>query len=143
MRIFKKHSDSTADKINKETTKRSGNGTSGRPGSGRFGVSLSSVRTFDSLKNSAYRFYFFGMLGQWGAMNMQQVTRSLLIYRLTGSAAILGLMSLANGIPMLFFSLFGGVIADRLRKKHVLLAGLTGEAVVALSCCSCLGDRLP
>ena len=54
------------------------------------------------------------MVGQWGSMNMQMVTRSLLIYRLTDSAAILGIMSLANAVPMLLLALFGGALADRI-----------------------------
>ncbi len=63
---------------------------------------------------------------------MQMMTRSLLIYRLTGSAAILGAISLAHAIPMLFLSLFGGVIADRMPKKNVLLIGQAGSALVSL-----------
>ncbi len=102
-------------------------------GMGRGGFSLRNLRTFSSLKNSAYRFYFLGMAGQWGSMNMQQVTRALLIYRITGSAAILGLMSLANALPMLLFALVGGVIADRVQKKHVIQVGQLASAVVALS----------
>ncbi|MBI2856335.1 MAG: MFS transporter, partial [Chloroflexi bacterium] len=45
---------------------------------------------------------------------------------------VLGLMALANSLPMLFFSLFGGVIADRVQKKYVLLAGQAASAAVAL-----------
>ncbi|MBI4188325.1 MAG: MFS transporter [Chloroflexi bacterium] len=96
-------------------------------------ASLRNLKTFASLKNRAYRFYFLGMVGQWGSMNMQMVTRSLLIYRLTGSAAILGLMSLANALPMIVLSLFGGVIADRVQKKRVIQAGQLASAVVAFS----------
>ncbi len=65
-------------------------------------------------------------------MNMQMMARSLLVYRLTGSAAILGAMSLFNALPMLSLSLFGGVIADRMQKKYVLIAGLIGSALVSL-----------
>lgn len=65
-------------------------------------------------------------------MHMQMVARSLLIYRLTGSAAILGAVSLATALPMLCLSLFGGVIADRVHKKYVLLIGQASSAVVAL-----------
>ncbi len=72
-------------------------------------------------------------MGQRGAMNMQIMARSLLIYRVTGSAAILGAMSLANALPQMFFALFGGVIADRVQKKYVLLAGQASSAVVALA----------
>ncbi|MFC1897484.1 hypothetical protein ACFLX8_02830, partial [Chloroflexota bacterium] len=73
-------------------------------------------RTFRSFKNPVYRFYYGGMLFQMFPMNMQMVTRSLLIYRLTGSAAILGTITFANAIPTLILSLFGGVIADRVQK---------------------------
>jgi len=72
------------------------------------------------------------MLGQMAAMNMQMVAGSLLIYRLTGSPAILGAMSFANAIPMLSLSLFGGIIADRLQKKYVMLIGQAAFAVVSL-----------
>ncbi len=103
------------------------------PGRGnRGGFSLRNIRTFTSLKNPIYRLYFTGIMGQRAAMNMQMIARSLLIYELTGSAAILGLMSLFHALPILFFSIFGGVIADRVQKKYVLLAGLAGSAVLSL-----------
>ena len=95
--------------------------------------SLKNFRTFESLSNSAYRFYFFGMAGQWASMNMQMVTRSLLLYRLTGSASILGLMSLANALPTIILSLFGGALADRIAKKTVIQAGQIASALVAFS----------
>jgi MFS family permease len=72
------------------------------------------------------------MAFQWVALNMQMVVRSLLIYRITGSGAILGSMALANAIPMLILSLYGGVIADRLAKKNILLIGEASMFVVAL-----------
>ena len=103
------------------------------PGRRRGGISLRNLKTFDSLKNSAYRFYFLGMVGHWGSMNMHMVTRSLLVYRLTGSAALLGFMALANAIPQVTLSFFGGAIADRVPKKRVVQAGQIGLAVVALS----------
>jgi MFS family permease len=72
------------------------------------------------------------MLGQFASMNMHIVTGSLLLYRLTGSAALLGIMSLVVAVPMLFLSLFGGAIADRVQKKQVLILGLISSAVVSL-----------
>ncbi|MFC2044923.1 MFS transporter [Chloroflexota bacterium] len=98
----------------------------------RGGISLRNLRTFTSLKNPVYRLYYGGILGQRAAMNMQMLARSLLIYRLTSSAAILGIMALASALPMLFLSLFGGVIADRVQKKYVLLAGMASSAAVSL-----------
>jgi MFS family permease len=72
------------------------------------------------------------MLGQMAGMNMQMMARSLLIYRLTDSATALGIMGLANAVPMVFFSLFGGVIADRVQKKYVLLAGQISSGLISL-----------
>ncbi len=89
-------------------------------------------QTFRSFKNPVYRLYFGGMVGMMAAMNMQQITGSLLIYRLTGSAAILGVMALASALPMLLLSLFGGIIADRVQKKYVMLVGAASSALVAL-----------
>ena len=87
------------------------------------GFSLRRLRTFSSFKNPVYRLYYGGMMGQMAAMNMQNLARSLLIYRLTNSAAILGIMSFANAIPMLIFSLCppcrpGGIGADIPGGRH-------------------------
>jgi MFS family permease len=73
------------------------------------------------------------MLGQMASMNMQMLARSLLVFRMTGSAAVLGAMSFANAVPMISLSLFGGVIADRVQKKYVMLIGQAASAVIALS----------
>ena len=95
-----------------------GNGNANRPTGGmNRTLSLRDLRTFSSLKNPVFRLYYIAMLGQMGAMNMQMIVRSLLSYRITESGTALGIMALANAAPMLFFSLFGGVIADRVQKK--------------------------
>jgi MFS family permease len=73
------------------------------------------------------------MAGHWFSMNMQMVTRSLLVYRITGSGTILGFMGLANSIPMLTLSLLGGVIADRVDKKRVLFLGQGASGLISLS----------
>ena len=91
----------------------------GPTGHGRGRISLPSLRTFESFKNPVFRLYYAALLGQRASANMQMMARSLLVYHLTGSATILGLMSLANALPMLFLALFGGVIADRVQKKYV------------------------
>ena len=89
-------------------------------------------RTFSSFKNRSYRIYYGGMLGQMAAMSMQQIVGSLLIYNLTNSSIILGAMSFANAVPMILCSLFGGVIADRVEKKYVMLAGQAAFALVSI-----------
>lgn len=80
-----------------------------------------------------YRLYYYSLVGHWVPMNMQMVARSLLIYRLSDSGAVVGYMALASAVPMLILSLYGGVIADRVNKKKVLIYGQLASAVVAIS----------
>lgn len=96
------------------------------------------LNTFSSLSNSVFRIYFLGMMGQWFAMNMQMVARSLLVYRISGSGTALGLISLANAIPNIIFSFWGGAIADRIRKKNILLFSMLSSMLVSLAVALCL-----
>ena len=107
-----------------------GGGGGGMGGGG--GLSIRNLRTFSSLKNPVFRLYYGAMMGQMAAMNIQMMARSLLIYEITGSGTVLGVMALANAVPMLFFSLFGGVIADRVQKKYVLWVGQVTSGLVSL-----------
>jgi MFS family permease len=90
------------------------------------------LRAISSLHNPAYRVYFLGMLGQFASMSMQTISGSLLIYRLTGSAALLGTMALAHAIPMIFFCTIGGAIADRFQKKRLLVMGMFAASLMTL-----------
>jgi MFS family permease len=93
---------------------------------------LRNLRTFSSLRNPAFRLYYIGMIGQWSSMNIQIVARSLLVYRISDSGAVLGLASLANALPMIICSLYGGALADRLQKKGILLFSMIGSMLVSL-----------
>lgn len=90
-----------------------------------------SARILSSLTNPAYRIYFFGILAHFAAMSMSIVSNPMLIFRLTNSTALLGVMSLVSAGPMLLISVFGGAFADRLKKKKILIYGLLGSAVVS------------
>ncbi len=63
---------------------------------------------------------------------MEMVARTYLLYEITGSAAMLGIISLANAVPMLVLSLFGGAVADRLPKKLLIQISQVGMTVVSL-----------
>ncbi|HUV43636.1 MAG TPA: MFS transporter [Dehalococcoidales bacterium] len=109
-----------------------GSGVGWGPAGGGWRNTLRNLKTFSSLKNRVFRIYFVAMLCQTAPMHMQMFARSFLVYQLTGSAAILGALALANAVPMLLLSLFGGVIADRVQKKHVVFAGHIVSAAVSL-----------
>lgn len=63
---------------------------------------------------------------------MHMMVRTLLIYRLTRSPAILGIMALAHSLPMMCLSLFAGVYVDRYHKKHLILVCQTLFIILSL-----------
>jgi MFS family permease len=77
--------------------------------------------TFKALKNRNFRLYFSGQLVSLSGSWMQQVALSWLVYRLTDSAFMLGVIGFARLVPMLLFGLVGGYVADRLDRKKVIL----------------------
>ena len=76
---------------------------------------------FLSLKHANYRYYFAGMcvstIGTW----MQNTAQPWLAYSLTKSALLLSVVSALQFLPALLFSLFAGVLIDRLPKKRMLI----------------------
>ncbi|HVC34549.1 MAG TPA: MFS transporter [Chloroflexota bacterium] len=89
-------------------------------------------RTFESLGESDFRILWFGFMGSWFAMQMQQVARGYLAYELTGNALALGLVTLAMGLPRIVLSPVGGVLADRCTKRSVLLYTQAALGLIAL-----------
>jgi MFS family permease len=66
-------------------------------------------------------------------MNMQMLARNLLVYRINPSGAILGVLALANAIPMILLTLPGGVLADRFRKKNIIQVCQIISIIVSLA----------
>ncbi len=87
----------------------------------RRGARRSLTRTFRSLRNPNYRLYWIGqvisMLGTW----MQTIGQAWLVLRLTDSPLALGVVTACQMFPVLIFGLFGGVIADRVPKRRLLV----------------------
>jgi MFS family permease len=71
--------------------------------------------------NVHYRQYWLGNQANTLVMQMQQVANGYLAYTLTDSAAALGVVAFAQSAPMLVFSPLGGVMADRLQKRGLLV----------------------
>src|SRR5512138_2834131 len=94
---------------------------------------LSIGRTFSALRHQNYRYWFAGqiimMVGTW----MQITAQGYLVYELTGSTAYLGLVSFAAGIPSWLFTLYGGVVADRVSRRSMLLVTQTINMLLALA----------
>lgn len=73
-----------------------------------------------SLGSRNYRLYFFGqatsLIGTW----MQQIAMRWLVYRLTKSELMLGVVGFVSDAPLFLLVPFAGVLADRLRRHHIL-----------------------
>ena len=84
-----------------------------------------------ALGHRNYRLFFSGQLvsliGTW----MQTLAQSWLIYRLTGSAALLGLMGFASQGPVFLLATMGGVVADRHDRHRILLVTQSAAMVLA------------
>ena len=76
---------------------------------------------YRALEVPDFRWLWIGSLGSSFAMNMQIIARGWLVYTLTSSAMDLAWVTLSFMLPTVAFSLWGGVVADRLPKKHIIL----------------------
>jgi MFS family permease len=93
--------------------------------------------TLRSLRHRNFRLFFTGQLVSLSGTWMQQVAQSWLVYSLTHSPLLLGLAAFATRGPILVFGLLGGVAADRLPRRRIViitqtLAMLQAFALAAL-----------
>jgi MFS family permease len=101
-------------------------------------VHASARRTFSSLSNPNYRKFFFGqttsLIGTW----MQTTAQSWLVFTLTHSATDIGFVVALQTLPVLVLGPYGGVIADRVDKRRLMIGlqsmmGLQAAALAVLS----------
>ncbi len=90
-------------------------------------------QTFRSLRHRDYRLYFLGQLVSLHGTWMQTVAQAWLVYRLTNSSAMLGLVAFSSLAPVLVLGLLGGVAADRYPRRTLLIAGHTAAMGQALA----------
>lgn len=91
--------------------------------------------SFPAFRERNFRLYFNGqlisMIGTW----LQTVAQGWLVLELTHSAFWVGMIAALNMLPVIFFSLLGGVIVDRLDKRKILLS----TQVVSMALAAILG----
>jgi len=87
--------------------------------------------TFASLRHRNFRLFFAGQLvsliGTW----MQNTAQGWLVYQLTGSKLLLGVVAAVGSTPMMLFSILGGSVADRHSKRQIILWTQTGMMLLA------------
>lgn len=86
-----------------------------------------------ALHHRNYRLFFGGqsisLVGTW----MQQIAMSWLVYRLTNSALLLGIVSFSSQIPVFLFASIAGVYADRWNRHRMLVATQTLSMIQAMT----------
>src|SRR5579884_1084384 len=84
-----------------------------------------------ALRHRNFQLFFSGQLislvGTW----MDTVAESWLVYRLTGSALLLGTVAFCNQIPVFLCAPIGGIIADRYKRHRIIIATQTLSMIVA------------
>jgi MFS family permease len=87
--------------------------------------------TFAAFKHHNYRLWFIGqvisLMGTW----MQSTAQGYLVFELTHSPAFLGYVGFAAGIPTWLFMLYGGVVADRISRRTLLIYTQTIMMILA------------
>jgi MFS family permease len=87
---------------------------------------------FPALGHSNYRRWYAGQLVSLIGSSVQATAQGFLVYELTGSSAYLGYVVFAGGLPAWLFTLLGGVVADRLDKRWLLVGTQTALMIPAL-----------
>jgi len=82
---------------------------------------ISLRKTFSALKHRNFRLFFTGQLISFTGTWMTTTAQGWLVYQLTGSKALLGVVAAAASAPMLFFATWGGWIADRYPKRSIVV----------------------
>jgi MFS family permease len=90
------------------------------------GRAFASVR-----KHRNYRLFFFGQTISLPGTWMQRITQAWLILTLTRSPLAVGLLALAQFLPFTAFSLFAGVVVDRLDARRTVIGTQIGHMVLA------------
>ncbi len=84
-------------------------------------VAREMKQTFRSLNNRDFRVYSWGQVISLSGTWMQSVALSWLVYKITGSAVALGMVTFAGSLPLLLLTYPGGIIADRFDRKRILV----------------------
>ncbi|MHB1295897.1 MAG: MFS transporter [Anaerolineae bacterium] len=87
---------------------------------------------FSALQNPYFRWLWLGGLAASATFQMSNVAQGWLVYQITGSALALGWVSSGWSVAMMLFSLYGGVISDRVEKRGLLIWTRCGLALIVL-----------
>src|SRR5690242_12541182 len=85
-----------------------------------------------ALRHRNYQLFFGGQLISLTGTWMQSVAESWLVFRLTGSSALLGVAAFVSQIPVFLFATIGGTVADRLNRHRIIIVTQSLSMVLPL-----------
>jgi MFS family permease len=93
---------------------------------------LSASPFLRAFRHRNYRLFFGGQLISLTGTWMQSVAESWLVFRLTGSSALLGVASFASLAPVFLFATIGGTVADRTNRHRIIVVTQTASMILPL-----------
>jgi predicted MFS family arabinose efflux permease len=96
-----------------------------------FNVLHGVARTFGALRHRDFRLLWAGAITSTTGTWMQTVAQGWVVLSMSGSAFYLGIDAFLATLPMILFSLVGGVIADRIDRRKILIVSQLSQMAVA------------
>lgn len=94
-------------------------------------TTLPRKTTFSALRHRNYRLFWIGNIisntGDW----LDQVALGWFVISTTGSPIMLGLVNLGRGLPIILFTMIGGVVADKIDRRRMMMVTQTAAMVLA------------
>src|SRR3990170_2897418 len=93
---------------------------------------LSARTTLRALRHRNFQLFFAGQMISLTGTWMQNIAQDWLVYRLTGSSLLLGLVAFMNLIPVLILAPLAGIVADRFNRRRTVILTQTLSMLLSL-----------
>jgi len=80
-----------------------------------------NISTFSSFNSPNFIFLWLGTTLMIGSHQMMFIAQGYMVYKITESATILGIVGAGSAIPMLILAPFAGTVADKFKRKNIVL----------------------
>lgn len=92
-----------------------------------------ALNAFSALRHRNFRLFYFGQILSLAGTFMQTTAEGWLVLELTDSEFLLGVVTAAGKLPVLLFTLYAGVVADRADKRRILILAQSAALLQALA----------
>ena len=93
----------------------------------------SRLRVFTALRRPGFRRFWIGMVASVMGFQIMMVAQGWLVFDLTGSELYLGYVGLAAGLPAIVLNLIGGVVADKVDQRKLIIVTQSLSSLIMLT----------